>query len=116
MTYNTPYRPEDLINLVDFPIHQNGPERDALLSEVHAQLAADGCAVLKRFLTERAITLLTEEADSVASCAHRPSIAQTLISRWMTRCLTLRIRAAAFMTVQTLSSRQIILYQRVHCV
>ena len=109
MTYNTPYRPEDLINLVDFPIHQNGPERDALISEVHAQLAADGCAVLKRFLTERAITLLTEEADSVASCAHRPSIAQTLISRWMTRCLTLRIRAAAFMTVQTLSSRQIIL-------
>lgn len=71
MTYNTPYRPEDLINLVDFPIHQNGPERDALISEVHAQLAADGCAVLKRFLTERAITLLTEEADSVASCAHR---------------------------------------------
>ena len=71
MTHDTPYRPEDLINLVDFPIHQNGPGRDALIREVHAQLAADGCAVLKRFLTERAVTLLTEEADSVASCAHQ---------------------------------------------
>ena len=71
MTHDTPYRPEDLINLVDFPIHHIGPGRDALIREVHAQLAADGCAVLKRFLTERAVTLLTEEADSVASCAHQ---------------------------------------------
>ncbi len=71
MTHDTPYRPEDLINLVDFLIHQNGPGRDVLIREVHAQLAADGCVVLKRFLTERAVTLLTEEADSVASCAHQ---------------------------------------------
>ena len=71
MSHDTPYRPEDLINLVDFPIHHIGPGRDALIREVHAQLAADGCAVLKRFLTERAVTLLTEEADSVASCAHQ---------------------------------------------
>ena len=34
-------------------------------------LAADGCAVLKSFLNERAVTLLTAEADTVASCAHR---------------------------------------------
>ena len=57
--------------MVDFPIHQKGPGRDVLIREVHAQLAADGCAVLKRFLTERAVTLLTEEADSLASCAHQ---------------------------------------------
>ena len=56
MTHKTPYRPEDLINVVDFPIHQKGPGRDALIREVHAQLAADGCAILKRFLTERVIT------------------------------------------------------------
>ena len=59
MTHDTQYRPEDLINLVDFPIHQNVPGRDALIREVHAQLAADGCAVFSRFLTERAVTLLT---------------------------------------------------------
>ena len=46
MTHDTPRRPEDLISLVDFPIHQNGLGRDALIREVQAQLAADGCAVL----------------------------------------------------------------------
>jgi hypothetical protein len=71
MNHQTLHGAEELINLVEFPIHQSGPGRDALIKDVHVQLAADGCAVLKRFLTERAVTLLTAEADSVASCAHR---------------------------------------------
>ena len=73
MSHQTLHGAEELINLVEFPIHQSRPWRDALIKDVHVQLAADGCAVLKRFLTEQAVTLLTAEADSVGSCAHRSS-------------------------------------------
>lgn len=60
-----------LINLKDYPIDQDGAERDALIASIQQQLDDDGCAVLKSFLTPHAIALLTEEAESVAHHAHR---------------------------------------------
>jgi hypothetical protein len=62
---------EGLIDLEAYPIHQEGPARDRLIDDVRAQLAEDGCAVLKGFLTGQAVALLSKEADSVASQAHR---------------------------------------------
>ena len=45
--------------------------RDALLEGVRTDLARDGCAVIKQFLTSRGIAALTAEADSVADKGHR---------------------------------------------
>lgn len=42
---------EVLINLEGYPIHQAGAKRDQLIKTVRTQLAKDGCAVLKSFLT-----------------------------------------------------------------
>ena len=42
-----------------------------MLAQVGEDLAQDGCAVLRGFLTPRAIALLTEEADAVAHLGHR---------------------------------------------
>jgi len=64
------YEPENLINLDTYPIHQAGPKRDQLVKTVQTQLAEDGCAVLKSFLTPDGIRLLRDEADSVAPFAH----------------------------------------------
>jgi hypothetical protein len=61
----------DLINLTAYPIDQMGRQRDDLIERVRAQLADDGCAVLKGFLTPQAITALVAEADGVAHHAHR---------------------------------------------
>ena len=63
--------PNDLIDLDRFPIHRDGAERDAVIAGVRADLARDGCAVLRSFLTPKAIRRLTEEADSVADRGHR---------------------------------------------
>ncbi|MFY9211453.1 MAG: hypothetical protein WAO69_10030, partial [Aestuariivita sp.] len=60
-----------LINLAQYPIQCDGPERDALLAGVREALARDGCAVLKGFLTQHGIEALRQEADSVAQKAHR---------------------------------------------
>ena len=60
-----------LINLIDYPIDRNGPLRDALIASIQNQLDDDGCAVLKGFLTPKAIEALTLEADGVAHHAHR---------------------------------------------
>ena len=60
-----------LINLDQFPIHNDGAARDALIAQVHSKLADDGCVVLKQFLTPMAVRLVTAEADSVARYAHR---------------------------------------------
>ncbi len=60
-----------LINLSDYPIHEEGEARNAVLAQVRADLAKDGCAVLKGFLTQTGIAALTQEADSVATHAHR---------------------------------------------
>lgn len=62
---------ENLIDLDRFPIHQPGPERDALLDEVRSKLDDDGCAVLKGFVRPEGIALLTQEAESVRDNGHR---------------------------------------------
>lgn len=62
---------QDLIDRDRYPIHQNGPARDALLSKVRADLAQDGCAVIKGFLTPAGVAALAEEAEGVADKGHR---------------------------------------------
>ncbi|MEO0372264.1 MAG: phytanoyl-CoA dioxygenase family protein [Pseudomonadota bacterium] len=61
----------DLINLSRYPIHEHGDARIAVLAQVRDDLAKDGCAVLKGFLTPAGITALTQEADAVAPKAYR---------------------------------------------
>ena len=65
------FRANDLIDLERYPIERDGPERDAVLAQVRADLARDGCAVLKGFLTPQGIKALTAEADGVAGQGHR---------------------------------------------
>ena len=65
------YSGAELIDLERYPIHLEGPERDRILTGVHTDLARDGCAVLKGFLTAEGIAALTKEADRVAPGAHR---------------------------------------------
>jgi hypothetical protein len=65
------WRADDLIDRGRYPIHQDGPARDALLSKVRADLAQDGCAVIKGFLTPAGVAALAEEAESVADQGHR---------------------------------------------
>jgi len=61
----------DLINLSRYPINVDGPERDAVLAYVRKALDADGCAVLKGFLTQDGVDALTKEADSLAGKGHQ---------------------------------------------
>lgn len=61
---------EQHINLTRYPIDMSGPMRDALVARVRADLAQDGCAVIKGFLTEAGIAALTAEAESVADKGH----------------------------------------------
>ena len=61
----------NLVNITDYPIHKDGEKRDAVLKTVRENLALDGCAVLKNFLTADGIAALTKEADAVAATAHR---------------------------------------------
>lgn len=58
------------IDLERYPIDRDGPARDAVIARVRAQLAEDGCAVLKGFLTRAGIAALTEEAEGVADKGH----------------------------------------------
>jgi hypothetical protein len=62
---------DDLIDRERYPIHKDGPARDALLAKVRADLAQDGCAVIKGFLTPGGVAALAAEADSVADKGHR---------------------------------------------
>lgn len=62
--------PERLINLDRWPIHRDGPARDAVVAEARAALAGDGCAVLKGFLTPEGIAVATAEAEAAAPGAH----------------------------------------------
>lgn len=60
-----------LINLTRYPIHANGLARDSIIAAVRKELASDGCAVLKGFLTPDGVEALKQEADSVAQMRHR---------------------------------------------
>lgn len=61
----------ELIDLDRYPIHRDGPTRDAVLGKVRADLARDGCAVLKGFLTDAGVAALRAEADGVSDKGHR---------------------------------------------
>lgn len=63
--------PARLIDLEACPIHRPGARRDALVARVREALARDGCAVIRGFLTARAVALLTEEAERASAHAHR---------------------------------------------
>jgi len=61
-----------LINLDKYPIHKNTSEAyQALLKHVRADLAADGCAVLKGFLTQAGVKVLCKEAEAVSGQGHK---------------------------------------------
>ena len=64
-------RPKPLIDLARYPIGETGAARDALLARIRAELAHDGCAVLKRFITPEGVEALKIEADGVADKAFR---------------------------------------------
>lgn len=66
-----PISAAELIDYHRYPISRDGPEREALLARVRADLARDGCAVLRGFATPQGIAALTEEADRVAAHGHR---------------------------------------------
>lgn len=66
-----PYSSSVLIDYQRYPIDQGGSKREALLERVRSDLARDGCAVIKRFLTPSGIDALAREAESVADKGHR---------------------------------------------
>ena len=62
---------QDLINLDKYPIHREGRARDDVIEQVRADLARDGCAVIKGFLTQEGIDALLKEAEGVSDKGHR---------------------------------------------
>ena len=67
MTYDV----RELIDLDRYPIGSHGTDRDAVIAKVRADLARDGCAVVKGFLTPKGVDALVKEADGVADRGHR---------------------------------------------
>ena len=65
------FNAEDLIDLDRYPIGRSGPGRDGVVDSVRGQLAEDGCAVLRGFLTAKGVQAIRSEADSVADQGHR---------------------------------------------
>lgn len=65
------YSAGNLIDLGRYPVAQQGAARDAVLAQVRGDLARDGCAVLKRFLTPEGVAAAVAEADAVADRGHR---------------------------------------------
>jgi len=61
----------DLIDLARYPIQRESRERNAILARVREDLARDGCAVLKGFLTPDGVAALAAEADGVADRGHK---------------------------------------------
>ena len=59
------------IDLDRYPIDTDGPARDEVLAKVRANLARDGCAVLKGFVNSDGIAALTSEAEAVSDKGHR---------------------------------------------
>ena len=59
-----------LIDLERYPIDTPGPARDAVVAQMRAALAEDGCAVLKGFLTPEGVAACVAEADGVADQGH----------------------------------------------
>lgn len=63
--------PATLIDLHRYPIAKPGPARNAVLSQVRADLAEDGCAVLKGFLNAHGIETLRAQAEGVSDKGFR---------------------------------------------
>ncbi len=61
----------DLIDLSRYPIDRPGPALAERVAEARREMAQDGCAVLRGFLTAPGVSLLAEEADRTAVHAHR---------------------------------------------
>jgi len=67
MTFNA----TDLIDVDRYPINIKGYKRNTLIEQMRAELAQDGCAVLKGFVSAKGLSALKVEADSVSSKGHR---------------------------------------------
>ena len=64
--------PQDYIDLRRYPLDRPDSDQYAdLVAEAAAQLADDGCCVLKGFVRQDALPDLVRQADRVASHAHR---------------------------------------------
>ena len=64
--------PQELIDIEAYPIHDEAsPGMAALLEDIHAQLADDGCAIIRQFVRADRMADLIAEADSVSGKAHR---------------------------------------------
>jgi hypothetical protein len=61
----------DTIDTARYPIDKPGAARDALIASLRAELASDGCAVLKGFVRADRIAALVAESDRVAVHGHR---------------------------------------------
>ena len=61
----------DLIDLKKYPINKSNQQKRKLLKQIHTDLEKNGCAVLKNFLTIKAIKLITREANKVSHLGHR---------------------------------------------
>lgn len=59
------------IDLKRYPIHKAGAARDRVIESVRDDLARDGCAVIKGFLTQDGVANLLTEAESVSDKGHR---------------------------------------------
>ena len=60
-----------LIDLDRYPIDRPGAARDVVVAEARDALQADGCAVLKGFLTPDGVAATVAEADAAAPGAYR---------------------------------------------
>lgn len=63
--------PASLIDMSRYPIGSGGTDYDDLLTRTRADLASDGCAVLKGFLNPTGIDTLKAQADAVADKGFR---------------------------------------------
>ena len=55
----------ETINYEQYPIDRPGdPRRQATIDQVRAELAADGCAVIRQFLSDAGLAALTNEAEA----------------------------------------------------
>lgn len=61
----------DLINLERYALNIPGAAYDELVEQIRAQLANDGCAVLRHFLSDQGLSALRSEVDAVSHCGHR---------------------------------------------
>lgn len=61
----------DFIDIERYPINRPGSDRyHSMMKSIHADLAKDGCAVLKTFVKPDAVAELVKESDRAASFGH----------------------------------------------